>query len=249
MLFNKDYLFIHIPRTAGKCVKSACIPFLDKPLYLAQRHTEPKHFNDNDFTRINKLLVHSSLEELKYLKEINHLENIPQEDILRRPTMFIRNQILPNIDEAKKIIICLRNPLDRAKSLYKFDFFKALTFQNRKDKKFSFPDFDTYLLKLGKTLWRGSIKNFCTINGQIPKNVHFIKFSNLQKDLSDLLNVNNIDIKSRQHNQIKELTDIQKESFFKLKDKEKAIDIINTWEEWAIQRGLLNAVTEKDLSI
>ena len=74
MIYNKDYLFIHIPRSGGKCIKSSVIPFLEKPIYFAQKAINEKFFNKNDYIRINKFLVHSSLDEIELLKKIKNPE-------------------------------------------------------------------------------------------------------------------------------------------------------------------------------
>jgi len=214
MLFNKDYLFIHIPRTGGKCIKSALIPFLEKPIYLAQKEMHTKFFNRKDFINIKYNFVHFSLEEIKCSAETE----------------------LPDLNNIKNIIICLRNPLDRAKSLYKFAFFKGDYAK----------DFESFISELGESRWRRTTKDFCTIDNQIPQNVKFIKFSNLEEDLCNLLSINEIDLKSKKHNEIKHLNDMQKKEFFKVKNIGKVIDSINTWEGWAIQKGLLNSITEKD---
>jgi len=216
MLYNKDYLFIHIPRTAGKCIKSSLIPILEKPIYLAQKKTHPKFFNKQDFIQIKDNFVHLSLEEIEFFSK--------------------KENELPNINNIKNIIICLRNPLDRVKSLYKFHRFKG-TYSN---------DFESFILKLGQKRWTRNIKSFCTINNEIPKNVKFIKFDSLEKDLCKLLHINYIDINTKKHNQLVNLNQIQKNNLFKIKNINKAISIINTWEEWSIQKGLFNPVTEKD---
>jgi hypothetical protein len=217
MLFNKDYLFIHIPRTAGKCIKSSIIPFLNKPIYLSQETINEEYFDENDFLKINKKFVHFSLSEIKFF----HGEN---------------EEELPKIEEIKNIIICLRNPLDRIKSMYKFDFLKN---------SYS-GDFESFISKLGETRWTRNIKDFCAIENEMPNNLKFIRFSNLEEDLSKLLNINNIDINFKKHNQIAELTEAQKKDLFKIKDLNKAISNINFWEEWSIKIGLINPITEKD---
>ena len=234
MLFNKDYLFIHIPRTGGKCIKSAIIPFLEKPIYLAQKNINKKYFNNKDFISINKFLVHSSLDEIEFLKNIKNPQEIKNE---RLSNMYIENQYLPDLKTIKNIIICLRDPLERTKSLYKYQYFK---------KNYT-EDFETFTGLLGKGYeFFSNTKNYCTINNEIPQNVKFIKFSNLEEDLCNLLSINKINLKSKKHNEIKNLNDLEKKEFFKVKNIGKVVDSINTWEEWAIQKGLLNPITEKD---
>jgi hypothetical protein len=234
MIYNKDYLFIHIPRSGGKCIKSSVIPFLEKPIYFAQKAINEKFFNKNDYIRINKFLVHSSLDEIELLKKIKNPKEIEDE---RLSNMFIEHQHLPNLKEIKNIVICLRNPLDRAKSLYKYQCFL---------KKYR-EDFETFTDLLGKGYkFFSNTKNYCTINNEIPENIKFIRFDSLEEDLCKLLNVNKIDTQSKKHNQVYELNESQEDKFFKVKDVNRVISNINTWEEWSIQRGLLNSVTEKD---
>ena len=234
MIYNKDYLFIHIPRSAGKCIKSAIIPFLEKPIYFAQKSINKNFFNHNDYIRINEFLVHISLDEIEFLKSIKNAKEIKNERLSR---MFIENQNLPDLKEIKNIVMCLRNPLDRAKSLYKYQCFLKKYKEN----------FETFTKLLGKrNKFFSNTKNYCTINNELPDNIKFIRFDSLEEDLCKLFNVNKIDIQSKKHNQIYELNEAQNEKFFKVKDINRAISNINTWEEWAIQSGLLNAVTEKD---
>jgi hypothetical protein len=234
MIYNKDYLFIHIPRSGGKCIKSAIIPFLEKPIYLAQNQIHPRFFNEKDFIRINKFLVHSSLEEIEFLKNIKNPEQIKDKRLLN---MFVENQHLPDLKQIKNIIVCLRNPLDRAKSLYKYECFL---------KKYR-EDFESFTDLLGKKCkFFSNTKNYCTINNKIPQNIKFIRFNFLEEDLTKLLSINNINIKSKKHNQIIDLNKDQNNKLFQIKNIDKVISNINTWEEWSIQKGLLNQITEKD---
>jgi hypothetical protein len=238
MLFNKDYLFIHIPRTAGKCIKSAVIPFLEKPTYLAQKVINKEFYDKKNFTKINPFLVHISLEEIKYLKSIKSIEEITNSD--RLSNMFAESEKLPDLKDIKNIIICLRSPLDRAKSLYKYQYIL---------KKYR-EDFESFTALLGKGYkFFSNTKNYCTLKDKIPKNIKFIRFNSLEKDLCELFNTNKIDVDSKKHNQLLELDEIQKTKFFKIKDTNKVISNINKWEEWSIQNGLLNPITEKDLFI
>jgi hypothetical protein len=245
MLYNKDYLFIHIPRSAGKCIKSAIIPFLEKPIYLSQNQINNKFFNEKDFININKSFVHFSLEEINHLNENKNII-----DFYKNTSIKIKNEKLiksiNNLNKKelpdfknKKIIICLRNPLDRAKSLYKF---KCV-----KDGYLNY--FELFTNILGKERFLRNTKSFFTINGEIPSNVEFIRFDSLENDLSKLFNINKIDVESKKHNQVYELNEGQKTKFFKVKDINKVISNINKWEEWSIQKGLLNPITEKDLLI
>lgn len=237
MLFNKDYLFIHIPRTGGKCIKSAIIPLLEKPIYFAQKQIHIKYFNKNDYIKINDFLVHSSLEEIEFLKHIKKSEEIKDERLSR---MFIKNQHLPDLKQIKNIIICLRNPLDRAKSLYKYQYFLKKYREN----------FESFTDLLGNEYkFFSNTKNYCTLNDKIPENVKFIRFDFLEEDLSKIFNVNKIDIQSKKHNQLMELNETQKAKFFKVKDVNKVISNINKWEEWLISRNFFKAITEKDLLI
>jgi hypothetical protein len=238
MIYNKDYLFIHIPRSAGKCIKSSIIPLMQKPIYFAQKHIDKKFFNQNDFILINPSSVHISLEEIDFLKNFKNAQEIKDK---RLSDMFIENQYVPDLKQIKNIIICLRNPLDRAKSLYKYEFFK-------RDYR---ADFETFTEKLvqQKAKFFSPTKHYCTINNELPDNIKFIRFDFLEEDLCKLFNVNKIDVQSKKHNQIHKLNESEKHTFFKFKDVNKVISNINTWEEWVIQKGLLNAVTEKDFII
>jgi len=174
-----------------------------------------------------------------FLKSIKNPEEIKQQ---RLSNMFIENQNLPDLKQTKNIVICLRNPLDRAKSLYKFEVLL-------KKHKGNFESFTNLLAQKKKPKFFSDTKNYCTIDNELPENIKFIRFDSLEEDLCKLFNVNKIDIQSKKHNEICELTKPQKEKFFKVENVNKVISNINTWEEWAIQRGLLNAVTEKNLSI
>jgi hypothetical protein len=237
MLYNKDYLFIHIPRSAGKCIKSSIIPYLNKPIYFAQKSINKNFFNHNDYIKVNEFLVHTSLDEIEFLKSIKNAKEIKDERLSR---MFIENQNLPDLKQIKNIIICLRNPLDRAKSLYKYECIKH-SYEE---------DFESFTDFLGKGhKFFSNTKNYCTINNELPDNIKFIRFDSLEEDLCKLFNVNKIEVQSKKHNQLIELNEPQKEKFFKVKDINRVIFNINTWEEWAIKRRLLNPITEKDLLI
>ena len=231
MLYNKDYLFIHIPRSAGKCIKSAIIPFLEQPIYLAQRNINKNFFNKNHFTEVQINAVHLSLEEINHLNQDKSLVDFYKNtSIIFKDQTPIDKKGLPDF-KSKKVITCLRNPLGRAKSLYKFNYIKGKCC------------FQSFTSELGKRRFLRNTKSFFTINGEIPQNVNFIRFDSLEEDLCKLFNVNKIDVQSKKHNQVYEA---EKAKLFKVEDLDEVISNINKWEEWSIQRGLLNPITEKD---
>jgi len=236
MLYNKDYLFIHIPRSAGKCIKSAIIPLLEQPIYLAQRNINENFFNKNHFNEIEINAVHLSLEEIYHINQDKSLVDFYKNtSIIFKDQTPIDKKGLPDF-KSKKIITCLRNPLDRAKSLYKFNYIKGKCLDC----------FQSFTSELGKHRFLRNTKSFFTINGEIPQNVNFIRFDSLEEDLCKLFNVNKIDVQSKKHNQVYELNEAEKAKLFKVEDLDEVISNINKWEEWSIQRGLLNPITEKD---
>jgi len=243
MLFNKDYLFLHIPRTAGKCVKSSVIPFLEKPIFICQKQIHSEFFDKKNFTRLNPYLVHASLKELNFLiqnndKSYDDLENQINEGKSRFSKLIYKNQYLPDIKNIKNIIVCLRNPLQRAKSLYKFDFFTGKFVGN----------FESYInsLETKTNAFLLSTDKYFLIDGKIPKNVKFIKFDSLEEDLCKLFNVEKVNVIEKRHNEIKNLSIEQEKILFKVENIEKAISNLNNWEKWSITNGLLNPITEKD---
>jgi len=239
MLYNKDYLFIHIPRTAGKCIKSAIIPLLEQPINLAQRNINGKYFNKNHFNEIEINAVHLSLEEINHIYQDKSLVDFYKNtSILFKDETPIDKKGLPDFKN-KKIITCLRNPLDRAKSLYKFNYIKHKYLDS----------FQSFTTTLGKHRFLRNTKSFFTINGEIPKNVKFIRFDFLEEDLCKLFNVNKIDVQSKKHNEVYELNEAEKARLFKVKDVNEVISNINKWEEWSIQRGLLKPISQKDFII
>jgi len=221
MLFNKDYLFIHIPRTGGKCIKSTIIPFLKKPIYLCQKHIDKKYFNVKDFYLLPNESSHKLAVDTKFFLKENGI------DI-----------------NTLKVITTIRNPYDRIKSLYKFRKFK--------NKMWTDCSFDTFLKhhinSEARTIFFKPIKDYCTIDNQLLQNINFIRFDHINEDLCKVFNIKEIDASVKKHNEIKTLSEEESKEVFYLKDKKKAVAIINKWEEWAINQGLVKAVTEKDLS-
>jgi len=217
MLFNKDYLFIHIPRTGGKCIKSTIIPFLEKPIYVCQKHIDKKCFNSKKFYLFPDESPHKLAVDTKFFLQERGID----------------------IDKLK-VIATIRNPYDRIKSLYKFFKFKNKTSTN----------FDNFLKIIdnskGKTNFFKPIKDYCTIDNKLLKNINFIRFDYINEDLCKTFNIKNIDASVKKHNEIKILSEEESKQIFHLKNKEKAVSIINQWEEWAINQGLVKAVTEKD---
>lgn len=250
MLFNKDYLFLHIPRTAGKCVKSSVIPFMENPIFLCQKQLTRRYFGHHSFKKLNPALVHCTLEEFDFLIQNNDKcyddlkDKIPERNN-RFSRMVCKNQHLPDIKSIENIIVCLRNPLERARSLYKFDFFRGKTGR-------SFDSYTDYLIKNKRDWTRPfclSTEKYFVINDKIPENVKFIKFESLEQDLCKLFNVEKINVAENKHNQIQDLNLEQQQKLFKVKDPQKVILNINKWEDWSIQMGLLNPITEMDLLI
>ena len=227
-------------------MKSSVIPFMEKPIFLSQKSIYHKFFNYEDFIQLNPALVHCSLEELFYLIENNDKsyddlkDKIPQRKN-RFSKMVCKNQHLPDIKSIKNIIVCLRNPLERARSLYKFDFFTG---------KLTFQDFESYTDSLcGTNCFSSSSEKYFLIDGKIPENVKFVKFDSLEEDLCKLFNLEKINVQQNKHNEIRELSAEQEKKLFKIKDTQKVISNINKWEAWSIKNGLFNPITEKDLFI
>jgi hypothetical protein len=193
----------------------------------------PQFFNDKDFIQINGAYVHFSLDEMQYMQKGR--KEIVFEEYLVNLLPTLDKTELPSFQD-KKIIVCLRNPLERAMSIYKFKVFRHKCSEN----------FESFTETLEKKRFSRNTKSYCTINNQIPKNVEFINFNSLEGDLCKLFNINKIDVNSKKHNQIVSLNELQKQTFFKIKNVEKVISNINKWEEWSIKEGLLKPVTEKD---
>jgi hypothetical protein len=218
MLFNKDYLFIHVPRTAGKCIKSSILNHLESPRYLCQKHINSKFFNKNNYNHYSKENTHLSLNELV---EKNFIW----------PEKINFNTI--------KIILCARDPLDRVKSLFKYH-----EYINRKYGVVLKYNFESFILeKLGTKPMSRNTYEYCNINGEIPKNLHFIRYSHLNQDLSNLLGVE-INTEKKRHNAIYKLNDIEQKEFYRIKYKNQVVDRINQWESWGIENKLFEPVTK-----
>jgi Sulfotransferase domain len=246
MLFNKDYLFIHIPRTAGKCIKSSILNHLQGPNYLCQANIKPDFFNTNNYIDYNEFLqkncTHFSLKDLSVKKMI-------------WPEGLWENRIDFN---QFKIITCARNPYDRIKSLYKLYAYSYWVSCYKSDRRDDFCDdeprenFENLLFKvLGDRNYKirsrhsdmfRSTYEYCNVNEQMPKNLHFIRYDNLNEDLSNLFGVQ-INTERTRHNVLFQVEPSQ-EQIFAINDKDKAVELINQWESWGIENKLFEPVTK-----
>jgi len=231
MLFNKDYLFIHVPRTAGKCIKSSILNHLDSPRYLCQIKIDKNIFNKNSYIHYSRNVIRPPAKGSTHLS----LNEIVEQNFIWPEGLWENG-----IDFNKiKIILCARNPYDRLKSLFKL----RLSILKRMNisEYYSFESFISE--KLTKDRLFRSTYEYCNINGEMPKNLHFIRYSNLNEDLSNLFGVE-INTEITRHNEIYKLNLEQQKKLYGIKDKDKAVELINQWESWGIENKLFEPVTK-----
>lgn len=231
MLFNKDYLFIHVPRTAGKCTKSSILNHLEGPRYLCQIRVDKNFFNKNSYIRYSRNGIYPPA------KGGTHLS---LNELIKQKFLWPEDLWENGIDFNKiKIILCARNPYDRLKSLFKL----RLSILKRMNisEYYSFESFISE--KLTKDRLFRSTYEYCNMNGQIPKNLHFIRHNNLNEDLSNLFGTE-INTELTRHNEIYKLNDEQQKNLYGIKDKDKAVELINQWESWGIENKLFEPVTK-----
>ena len=162
MLWNSDFLFLHIPKTAGKSLTKAFVQLLDRPVTCVVSKGQIEELKDCD---------HAGL---------TIIEGRGHESM--KPTRKILVEHKKEFETFKAIIVAIRNPYDLMVSNY---FFMRKTYEHNKHRvNFRIAEennFEDYSQKVGFT----TIENWMTIDGKRPPNLRIIRFENLQEDLDN----------------------------------------------------------------
>lgn len=163
MLWNKDFLFLHIPKTAGKSLTKAFVNTLERPMTCIVSKGQIKELADCDPANLT-IIEGRGHESMKAAKNI----------------LSGRNIVLGSF---KAIIVAIRNPYDLMVSNY---FFMRKTYKNNKQRvNFQIANennFEDYAQKVGFA----PIENWMTIDGKRPENLRIIRFEKLREDFDRL---------------------------------------------------------------
>ena len=162
MLWNSDFLFLHIPKTAGKSLTKAFVQLLDRPMSCIVSKGQIREIADCDHTNLTVI-------------EGRGHENMEA----ARKILAEQNKSLYTF---QSIIVAIRNPYDLMVSNY---FFMRKTYKHNKHRiNFQIAkenNFEDYTLKVGFA----PLETWMTINGKQPENLRIIRFENLQEDLDN----------------------------------------------------------------
>lgn len=163
MLWNKDLLFLHIPKTAGKSLTKAFVQTLERPVTCFVSKGQIQELADCDQTglTIRQGLGHEDMET----------------------TGRILAEYDKPLDSFKVIVVGLRNPYDMMVSTY---FFMRKTYEDNRDRiNFQIAvenNFEDFAVKAEVV----PLESWMTIAGKRPSNLWVIRYEDLQKDFDRL---------------------------------------------------------------
>lgn len=170
MVFNRDILFIHLGKTGGISVANYLCRVLKPPVVSVVR------FN-----------------EIDQLKQIGHEIMIPWKrhaNLVEAATYLKEKNLL--IEDFKMIMIVIRDPVDLDFSYYKHlrtpRYIKKLSHKpvNREKLEAAQKEYP-YFAGKPFTHFRGELKDFFEIDGQIPENMKIVRFENLTEEITDIV--------------------------------------------------------------
>lgn len=171
MLFNKDFIFVHYPKTAGKSLTRFFIQAWKGEIY--------GFLSKGQFKEV---------EDLISIKGNLHLA-LGNAHMGMNKCIEEYSKKFPDSDGPKKVFVCMRNPYDLAVSTY---FFQRQTYSNNPDKLnfklASFLTLDEYwsiITTADPSKWYES--KYVTKN-----QIHTISFENLSDDLSGIVKQYNL---------------------------------------------------------
>jgi hypothetical protein len=164
MIFSKDLLFIHIPKTGGMSVSSYLLKVLPLPVYYAQPHHDDE-LTTAGITQIDGTRHETLLEASQVVSQFGF-------DVRRFPIIFavVRNPYA--LEVSRYAYLRIGHPWDRGPNQT-----IAMT-----------SSFETFALQ--STFHGGSerpIENYLLLDGQLPENMRVLRFENLAADVSSLL--------------------------------------------------------------
>ena len=163
MLYTKDYIFLHYPKTAGK--------------------TLTRFFLEAWNGEIKGSISKGQLNEVKDLINENiHLEIGRGHETLRQ-SLRIFSQSFEKTNDPKAIFICVRNPYDLAVSTY---FFQKKTYENNKEKENFKLAHNLTLKEYWKVAKTGKPENWFLAKGKTKSPIEFIRFEKMMEDLQKL---------------------------------------------------------------
>lgn len=157
MIFNKDIVFIHVPKAAGNSITQYLRSTLARPIYDTGVPIHPKV----DYQGIVRLPEHShyTLEAARALLAKQGF------DIAKHPL----------------IVAVMRNPYAMDVSRYHY-LRKNKEYDRGSDQTLALSsDFETFAVKSGNH--HDSIEKYFLLDGKIPPNLQIVRFSHLQQDL------------------------------------------------------------------
>ena len=164
MLLNRDFAFIHFPKTAGKSLTKYMIQAWEDPIYGRVSRGQIAELADAVRPGVTLDVTHGH-------------EN------MRRTAILLRG-LGRRIQDLKAVFVCIRNPYDIAVSTYVF--MRSTHKDNPNARRFrmasemSFEDF-----------WCSDLDNmppekWLTLNGQVLPNRRVIRFESLGRDLATI---------------------------------------------------------------
>ncbi len=165
MIFNRDILFIHVPKTGGMAITTKLLEVLPRPIhYAVPKGHEGKIQDSNIIVTVGDR--HGNLQEAREWVET-----------------FERN-----LNSFKKILVAVRNPYDMEVSRY---FYLRLghSWDKGQAQKIAlegnFEKFAVESLYFGRKL--SLIEKYFVLNDKIPANLSILRFENLELDLKTAL--------------------------------------------------------------
>jgi len=162
MLWNRSFLFVHIPKTAGKSLNRAFADALERPITCLIPRGQFQTLADCD-------------QDGLYIREGRGHE------ALRKAATILEQEEGRSLAHLDAIFVAIRNPYDLMVSNY---FYMRETYKHNKDRpNFQIANkypFEEYAVRVGFA----PVERWLTLDGEVPPNLRILRFENLQNDFN-----------------------------------------------------------------
>jgi hypothetical protein len=166
VIFSKDLLFIHVPKTGGMSVTRYLLQVLPRPVYYAHQ-TVDERITDTGIVQMPGRR-HETLEQAAQ----------------------VVGEYGFNLSDFRLIISALRNPYSLEVSRYAYLQTGKAVDRGYNQKLALTEDFENFAIKsFGHTGSQDDIEKYFVIDSKVPKNLRIVFYENLVRDIRDALRI------------------------------------------------------------
>jgi len=159
MIWNQRFLFLHIPKTAGKSLTKFFVGSWERPIHGIVSRGQFRELADCDQTGLHLI------------------EGSGHEDMTAARSLLLTQNL--HIEKLDTIIVCIRNPYDLMVSNY---FFMRESYARNRLDRFAIAvenSFEDFCIKTAMA----SPRDWMVLDGNEPANLRILRFETLDQDL------------------------------------------------------------------